>query len=228
MPNTIRPPATTSTVAAILASIAGGRKRLLVISEVPLRAGRVLDAGCGTGNLTRALRQREPGEIVAVDMSPVMLKRARRKNPRVTHLRVDLNGDLAALPGQFDAIVCGNVLYALADPARSMARLRERLAPGGRLVVTTPRDGAGTGVILRDHIRSRGVLSLGRIILPLLVVGVINVRLLRNSAHHFLTRDELRDVLGTDDIRPTYSSQAWLAVSVAEGADQRGQVGRQL
>ncbi|GIF22071.1 SAM-dependent methyltransferase [Actinoplanes tereljensis] len=191
------------------------RMVLTLISEVPEGAGRVLDAGCGTGNLTRALRAREPGEIVAVDMSPVMLERARRKNPGATHLRVDLDGDLAELPGTFDAIVCGNVLYSLADPARSMALLISRLNPGGRLVVTTPRDGAGTGVILRDHIRSRGVLSLGRIILPLLVVGVINVRLLRDSAHHFLTRDQLRDMLATDDIRLTYSSQAWLAVHQA-------------
>jgi len=43
MPNSSRPPETTSTVAAILASIAGGRKRLLVTST-PTRSRRVCAA----------------------------------------------------------------------------------------------------------------------------------------------------------------------------------------
>jgi 2-polyprenyl-3-methyl-5-hydroxy-6-metoxy-1,4-benzoquinol methylase len=186
-----------------------------LLDEVPERPGRVLDAGCGTGNLSRALGRKQPGEIVAVDLSAVMLRVARRKNPLVRHLSVDLDGDLGELSGAFDVIVCGNVLYALADPGKTMAGLRDRLVPGGRLVVTTPRDGAGTGAILREHVRARGVGSLARIIVPLLVVGVINARLLRTRSYHFLTRAQLRDVLRTDDIRPTYSDQAWLAVYTA-------------
>jgi SAM-dependent methyltransferase len=181
---------------------------LEVVGEVPENAARVLDAGCGTGNLTRALNARQPGEVVAADLSAMMLDRARRKNPDAVHIRVDLDRDLDGIPGQFDAIVCGNVVYALDDPARAIARLRDRLTPGGRLIVTTPRRGARTGPILRDHIRARGVLSLLPIILPLLVVGAINARLLRTSSYHFLTREELN----TDDIRETYSGQAWLAL----------------
>ncbi|MET0422309.1 MAG: class I SAM-dependent methyltransferase, partial [Actinoplanes sp.] len=188
-----------------------------VVAEVPEAPRRVLDAGCGTGNLTRALAAKHPGEIVAADLSPAMLDRARRKNPGATHVRADLNGDLTELAGEFDVIVCGNVLYTLADPARSMTVLKSRLTPGGRLIVTTPRAGAGTGPILAAHIRSRGVLSLGRILLPLLLVGLINARLLRTATYHYLTRDELSAVLGADDIRPTYSDQGWLAVYANSG-----------
>ncbi|MEU4689444.1 class I SAM-dependent methyltransferase [Actinoplanes sp. NPDC023714] len=183
-----------------------------IVGEVPLQPGRVLDAGCGTGNLTRAVRARRPGEIVAVDLSPVMLERSRRKNPGVTHVRADLDGDLREVPGAFDVILCGNVLYAVTDPERTLAVLKSRLAPGGRLIVTTPRAGAGVTAILREHVRDRGVLSLGRIILPLLAVGAINVWLLGSAAHHFFTRDQLAALLGEAEIRATYSEQAWLAV----------------
>ncbi|WP_328472538.1 class I SAM-dependent methyltransferase [Actinoplanes sp. NBC_00393] len=183
-----------------------------LMAEVPEGPRRVLDAGCGTGNLTRAVRARNPGEIVAVDLSPVMLDRARRKKPRVTHVRADLNGDLAELRGRFDVILCGNVLYALPDPAKTVAVLKGRLMPGGRLIVTTPRAGAGVKAILGEHVRERGIVSLWRIILPLLFVGVINARLLGSDAHHFFTRSQLSELLGTEDIRTTYSDQAWLAV----------------
>ena len=186
-----------------------------VIDEVPAAPGRVLDAGCGTGNLTRALLDARPGtaEVVAVDLSAAMLARARRKNPRATHIRADLTG----VTGEFDVILCGNVLYTLDDPGRAMAVLKKRLAPGGRLIVTTPRAGAGTGRILRDHVRARGWLSLLPALVPLLVVGVINARLLRTAAYHFVTREQLRGLLGDADIRPTYSDQAWLAVVTAPG-----------
>ncbi|WP_433833167.1 class I SAM-dependent methyltransferase [Actinoplanes sp. CA-015351] len=197
----------------VIAGLSPYRKMVFDLMDlVPERPRRVLDAGCGTGNLTLALSSKSPGEAVAVDLSPVMLEVSRRKNPDVAHLRADLDGDLAELPGEFDVILCGNVIYALADPARTVELLKKRLVPGGLLLVTTPRAGAGVFPILAEHIRERGIVSLWRVILPLLVVGVINARLLTASAHHFLTRDQLREVLGTDRIRTTYSGQAWLAV----------------
>ncbi|MBB2949155.1 SAM-dependent methyltransferase [Actinoplanes lutulentus] len=205
----------------VIAGLFPYRKMVLdLMNVVPERPRRVLDAGCGTGNLTLAVRGKSPGELVAADLSPVMLERSRRKNPGVTHLPADLDGDLAELPGEFDVILCGNVLYALADPARTVELLKKRLVPGGRLLVTTPKAGAGVLPILREHIRERGIASLWRVIVPLLVVGVINARLLTTPAHHFMTRDQLREVLGTDQIRTTYSGQAWLAVyqeSFSEG-----------
>jgi SAM-dependent methyltransferase len=198
-----------------------------VIDEVPTRPPpqRVLDAGCGTGNLTRALIESRPdvGQVVAADRSIVMLRRARRKNPGVTHVEADLNGELAELSGSFDLIVCSNVLYALTDPRRSMAVLKGRLTPGGRLVVTTPKAGVDTKKILRQHISVHGFASLRRIIVPLLFVGLINARLVRTAAYHFLTRDQLRELMGTDAVRPTYSDQAWLAV-YSSAPDETGQV----
>jgi trans-aconitate methyltransferase len=187
-----------------------------VISEVPTQPAprRVLDAGCGTGNLTEALLVLRPdvGEVVAADRSVAMLRRSGRKNPTATHVQADLNGELGELSGSFDLIVCVNVLYALANPHHSLAMLKSRLVPGGRLVITTPKARADTRKIVLQHIRARGVASLRRLILPLIVVALINARIVRTAAYHFLSGNQVRELLGTDAVRLTYSDQVWLGV----------------
>jgi ubiquinone/menaquinone biosynthesis C-methylase UbiE len=187
-----------------------------VVAEVPRQPSprRVLDAGCGTGNLAQALLTVRPdvGEVVAADRSVAMLRRSRRKNPTATHLQVDLDGELGELSGSFDVIVCTNVLYTLADPHHSLTMLRRRLTPDGRLVVTTPRARVDTKKIVRQHIELRGAASLRRLVLPLIVVALINARIVRTAAYHFLTRDQVCELLGTDAVRLTYSDQVWLAV----------------
>jgi SAM-dependent methyltransferase len=187
-----------------------------VIAEVPTQPApcRVLDAGCGTGNVTQTLLIMRPdvGEVVAADRSVAMLRRSRRKNPTVTHVQADLNGQLGELSGSFDLIVCTNVLYTLANPRHSLTMLKSRLAPGGRLVVTTPKARVDTREIVLQHIRARGVGSLRRLILPLMVVALINERIVRTPAYHFLTGDQVRELLGTDAVRLTYSDQVWLGV----------------
>jgi trans-aconitate methyltransferase len=187
-----------------------------VIAEVPTRPAprRVLDAGCGTGNLIQALLVTRPdvGEVVAADRSVAMLRRSQRKNPTATHVQADLNGNLGELAGSFDLIVCANVVYALANPRHSLTILKSRLAPGGRLVVTTPKARADTKKIVLQHIRAQGVASLRRLVLPLIVVAVINARIVRTAAYHFLNGDQVRELLGIDAVRLTYSEQVWLGV----------------
>jgi len=112
-----------------------------------------------------------------------------------------------------------NEPVGLPDPERAVAVLRKA---SDLVILTTPRKGAAMGPILREHIRVRGLASLLPVVVPLLVVGVINVRLLRTGGYHFLTRDELCDLLGTGDVRPAYSGQGWLAVIKGRGQGCRG------
>ncbi|MEU9862539.1 class I SAM-dependent methyltransferase [Streptomyces sp. NPDC047971] len=97
---------------------------------------RILDAGCGSGPLSAALRDR--GAIVTgIDVSAGMLALARRRlgEDAALHL-VDLNDPLPFDDGAFDDVVASLVLHYLEDWGPALAELRRVLRPGGRLIAS--------------------------------------------------------------------------------------------
>lgn len=106
-----------------------------------LARGRVLDAGCGTGYGTLMLAAAAAVDrVLGVDIDGRSIERARRfyAGPRVAFVRGDLaTGALVGL-GCFDTIVCLEVLEHLPDPAGLIAHLDRCLAPGGKLILSTP------------------------------------------------------------------------------------------
>lgn len=99
---------------------------------------RVLDVGCGTGNLTRALLERlsPAGRIYAVDLSPRMLAVARRKipDPRVSWHAADAR-HLPLEDATCDRVFCCSVWPHFDDRAAVAAELGRVLVPGGLLHV---------------------------------------------------------------------------------------------
>lgn len=102
-------------------------------------AAEVLEVGCGTGRVTRLLAQRVR-RVVAVDLSPDMLRRARRRfsaGGPVDLIRADVL-DLPLRRG-FDLTVAANGVFShlLRDDQRlrALRQIRERLRPGGTLLV---------------------------------------------------------------------------------------------
>src|SRR6516164_11729237 len=75
---------------------------------------RVLELGCGTGDLLAALR---PSFGVGVDFSDGMIARARKAHPELTFFVADIEDAafIRALPGPFDVIVVVDTLGALDD-----------------------------------------------------------------------------------------------------------------
>ncbi len=129
--------------------VAWGRR---VVERIPLEGDeRVLDAGCGTGRVTRIVAERVPrGTVEAVDGSAQMVAEATRQladlAPRV---RVR-QGDLPELEVQtpVDLIVSTATSPSILDHQPLFARLHPALAPRGRLLApcggppstaTTPR-----------------------------------------------------------------------------------------
>lgn len=118
------------------------RWRRLAVERVVRPGDRVLDACCGTGELSLEA-ERHGGRVVGLDFSERMLERARRKSETVEWLR----GDVLALPfadGSFDAATVGFGVRNVADLELALRELRRVLRPGGRLAVleiTRPRGG---------------------------------------------------------------------------------------
>lgn len=95
---------------------------------------RVLDIGCGTGDILRYL---PPVSYVGYDLSPTYIQRARERfgDRGEFHCRA-VDDDLAGADASFDLAIAHGVLHHLDDnEAASLFRVAKRtLKPGGRLV----------------------------------------------------------------------------------------------
>jgi trans-aconitate 2-methyltransferase len=109
-----------------------------VIARIALHGDEdALDAGCGTGRVTRLLAERLPrGTVLAVDASAAMVEEAARRlaelAPRVRVRRADLSE--LVVEEEVDLIVSTATFHWILDHARLFGRLHAALRPGGRLV----------------------------------------------------------------------------------------------
>ncbi len=96
----------------------------------------ILDAGCGSGPLMEALRDR--GAVVSgFDLSPAMVELARRRLGDDADVRVaDLGAPLPYPDDAFDVVVASLSLHYVEDWASALAELRRVLRPAGRLIVS--------------------------------------------------------------------------------------------
>jgi trans-aconitate 2-methyltransferase len=116
---------------------------------------RVLDAGCGTGQVTERLLDLLPtGTVVALDGSPSMIARAHERlgDARVECLVHDL---LEPIPiGPVDAVLSTATFHWILDHDRLFANLAAVLKPGGQLAAQC--GGAGNTVELGRVVRDLG------------------------------------------------------------------------
>lgn len=125
-----------------------------VLDRLPLTGDEtVLDAGCGSGRVTRMLLERLPrGRVVAVDAAPSMVEQARAAlGDRATVFQSDLQE--LTVPESVDAVFSNAVFHWVPDHDRLFQRLFAALKPGGRLVAQC----GGMGNIERVHAIAREV-----------------------------------------------------------------------
>ncbi|NTV11423.1 MAG: methyltransferase domain-containing protein [Zoogloea sp.] len=99
--------------------------------------GRIVDLGCGAGNVTRLLKERWPDAgIVGVDSSPEMLARAAQLLPEAEWVESDIRAWSA--DGRVDLIFSNAALHWIDDQEVLLRRLVDALPEGGVLAVQMP------------------------------------------------------------------------------------------
>lgn len=97
---------------------------------------RVVDLGCGTGELTRQLADALPhSDVTGIDSSAQMLAKA--ASHADSHLHFE-QGDLARLSGEWDLIFSNAAIHWSEDHPNLIPYLYDRLKPGGQLAVQIP------------------------------------------------------------------------------------------
>jgi ubiquinone/menaquinone biosynthesis C-methylase UbiE len=123
----------------------------------PLEGKRVLDLGCGAGDLTRWLADHGALTVTGVDVSERMLEVARREvaRPSVTFIRSSAE-DAEFPTASFDLIVSSLMFHYVADLRTLFAKLRDWTQRGGALVfvmehpIFTSSQGREGGQWVRD------------------------------------------------------------------------------
>lgn len=100
--------------------------------------GKLLDAGCGTGNYALAFAQ-SGFDVTAIDYADGMLARAKSKvtaEDKITFQQMDLNQRLLFDTAVFDCVISISVLFAVADPVFTLNEMWRVLKPGGVCLLT--------------------------------------------------------------------------------------------
>ena len=97
---------------------------------------KVVDLGCGTGELTRQLAEKLPNsDVIGLDSSPPMLEKAASFSSPNLHFE---RGDQATLTGEWDLIFSNAALHWTEDHPQLIPYLFQRLNPGGQIAVQIP------------------------------------------------------------------------------------------
>lgn len=129
---------------AILRELAPARRFSEWMYEVvdPFLGERILEIGSGIGNISRQLPVRE--RLTLSDMRTqyrVQLAETFAADSRIDVRKLDLtsNDDFDTIAGEYDSVICLNVLEHIEDDVNALRRMANALASGGRLIILVPQ-----------------------------------------------------------------------------------------
>lgn len=110
----------------------------LICAALPQKNAKILDIGCGPGNITRYLLSKRPDfEILGIDLAKNMIALAEKNNPTATFKVMD-SRHISALTSQYDAMVCGFCLPYLSssDTQQLIHNMGELVRKGGMVYIS--------------------------------------------------------------------------------------------
>ncbi|NQE54443.1 Ubiquinone biosynthesis O-methyltransferase [ANME-1 cluster archaeon GoMg3.2] len=110
----------------------------MLISKVPKESKKVLNVGCGNGELICILAE-EGHECVAFDLSKNRLAKFMNMAKKLDVAQIQ--GDATNIPLQnlsIDVIMCSEVLEHIKDYEKVLKQMNRILKPHGRIVVSVP------------------------------------------------------------------------------------------
>jgi SAM-dependent methyltransferase len=101
-------------------------------------AERILEVGCGAGNLLERLSS---GRLVGIDLSETGVRKTRERMDGRASVALAAAENLPFRTDSFDKVYCSEVLEHVLDPEVVLAEMRRITKPGGMMVVSVPNDG---------------------------------------------------------------------------------------
>lgn len=117
------------------------RRTSLLISEMDLsRDSRILEIGCGTGEVSYWMAQRSPAHVIGTDLCEPFIKEAKKKFqlPNLQYEVLDFTTE-TSFPGQFDYIVGNGILHHLYhDLDGALSSMSRLLKENGKIIFLEP------------------------------------------------------------------------------------------
>lgn len=126
------------------------------------RDNKLLDAGCGDGNITFPLAERG-FDITAIDFGDAVLKEAEKKNRKLGYKKLvfefgDLNNPLKYPDNNFSIITSLHVIMKVKNYALAFKEFYRVLKPGGYVVISTTSSDETFTHWLRRYIKKNGII----------------------------------------------------------------------
>ena len=115
---------------------------------------KYLDLASGIGLTTQAIAAHNPKEVIGLDSSSSGLAIARGNYPELKFVFGNIDQRLPFAAKEFDGVFAHNALYLAKDPVLTLVQIHRVLQPGGRLVMSVPKQGASPSAIFRSHIQA--------------------------------------------------------------------------
>lgn len=154
------------------------RHRLVIRYVIKAKPEKIIDVGCGQGDLLKELSHHFDADALAgLELSMIGVREALRKVPRADIHQFDLLGaDSSPLTRDFDCLTCVEVLEHVDDPIRFLSSALLHLTPGGKVVITVP---SGPRTAFDKSIGHRRHFNKQELLTVLTSVGLVNAQIRR-------------------------------------------------